>query len=83
MTGRQLHSLLHGLEDTHELVMRQGTDGDVLAQVWRSAQDEADDAYADWQERGGGDAYLTYRAAADRADAALDAMIELSARPAA
>jgi hypothetical protein len=75
MTVRQLHNLLRGLDDTHELVISRGTSGDVLQEVWRAAQDEADHAYAIWREVHGGDAYLLYRAAADRADAALDALV--------
>lgn len=49
--------------------------GEVLAQVWRVAEDEAHDAYAAWREQGGREAYLRYRAAADRADAALDGLV--------
>ena len=76
MTVRQLHNLLRGLDDTRELVVARRVDDDVLKEVWRAAQDEADHAYAVWREhRGSGDAYLLYRAAADRADAALDALI--------
>jgi hypothetical protein len=76
MTVRQLHNLLRGLDDTRELVVRKRRgDGDVFEEVWRAAQDEADHAYATWSDVGGGDAYLLYRAAADRADAALDALI--------
>jgi hypothetical protein len=74
MTVRQLHNLLRGLDDTRELVVS-GQDGDVLKDVWRAAQHEADQAYAAWTETGGFDAYLLYRASADRADAALDAVI--------
>lgn len=74
MTGRQLHQLLHGLDDTRELVVTSTPDGDVLREVWRAAQNEADGAYEAWRENRGGEAYLAYRAAADRADAALDAM---------
>jgi hypothetical protein len=77
MTVRQLHNLLRGLDDTRELVVkRRRGDGDILKEVWRAAQDEADNAYAAWRELRGLDAYLTYRAAADRADAALDALVE-------
>jgi hypothetical protein len=79
MTVRQLHNLLRGLDDTRELVVSRGRDGDVLHDVWRAAQDEADDAYEAWQEHRGREPYLLYRAAADRADAALDAVI--AARP--
>ena len=82
MTVRQLHNLLRGLDDTRELVIAYGRDGDVLGQVWRAAQDEADEAYAYWQEVGGREAYLAYRAAADRADAAMDALIGAQPRAA-
>jgi hypothetical protein len=74
MTVRQLHNLLRGLDDTRELVYS-GQDADVLKDVWRAAQEEADHAYAGWVEHAGIDAYLLYRACADRADAALDAVI--------
>jgi hypothetical protein len=74
MTVRQLHNLLRGLDDTRELVVS-GQDANVLKDVWRSAEDEADHAYSAWVEHGGADAYLRYRASADRADAALDAII--------
>jgi hypothetical protein len=76
MTVRQLHNLLRGIDDTRELVVARCDDGDVLFQVWRAAQDEADAAYGHWREVGGREAYLGYRAAADRADAAMDAVIE-------
>lgn len=78
MTVRQLHNLLRGLDDTREVVVRRrrgSRSGDLLKEVWRSAQDEADSAYAAWCERRGRDAYLAYRAAADRADAALDTLV--------
>ena len=74
MTVRQLHQLLRGLGDTREIVIGHGPSEDVLHAVWRAAQDEADDAYAAWREHPGREAYLAYRAAADRADAALDAL---------
>jgi hypothetical protein len=75
MTVRQLHNLLRGLDDTRELVVSSGVQGDVLKEVWRAAQEEADHAYAMWRDLRGCDAYLLYRAAADRADAALDALV--------
>lgn len=83
MTVRQLHNLLRGLDDTREVIVSRGVDGDVLKEVWRAAQDEADHAYAAWGELRGGDAYLLYRAAADRADAALDTLVASGARNAA
>jgi hypothetical protein len=75
MTVRQLHNLLRGLDDTREVIVgRRGRHDDVLMEVWRAAQDEADGAYAAWCEARSRDAYLAYRAAADRADAALDTL---------
>jgi|tagenome__1003787_1003787.scaffolds.fasta_scaffold20563994_3 hypothetical protein len=82
MTVRQLHQLLRGLDDTRELVVSRPPDGDVLHAVWRAAQDEADLAYADWCEHAGLESYLAYRAAADRADAALDAVMDHGAQAA-
>jgi hypothetical protein len=41
-----------------------------LHDVWRAAQAEADDAYWHWRDHPGAAAYVTYRAAQDRADAA-------------
>jgi hypothetical protein len=75
MTVRQLRNLLRGLDDTRELVVARGRVDDVLRQVWRAAEDEAEAAYCAWREVRGREAYLAYRAAADRADAALDAVI--------
>lgn len=43
-----------------------------LRYVRREAQVEANLAYEDWIARPGGDGYLVYRAAQDRADAAQD-----------
>jgi hypothetical protein len=82
MTVRQLHQLLRGLDDTRELVVSRTPTHDVLQAVWRAAQDEADEAYAAWCEHGGLEAYLAYRAAADRADAALDAVMDQGAQAA-
>ena len=46
----------------------------LFLQVWRVAEDEAREAYAEWRDHGGREPYLRYRAAADRADAALDGL---------
>jgi hypothetical protein len=75
MTSRRRDSLLGGWDDARELVVARGGDGDVLRQVWAAAQEEADLAYGDWREHHGRECYALYRAAADRADAALDALI--------
>ena len=75
MIIRQLQNLLQDLADTCELVVARAGSGDVLHQVWQVAQEEADAAYAWWCERPGREGYAAYRAAADRADAAMDAVM--------
>jgi hypothetical protein len=42
--------------------------------AWDEAQLEADFAYAAWRRKHGAEAYVVYRAAQDRADAAQDAL---------
>jgi hypothetical protein len=49
--------------------------------AWQDAQSEARCTYEDWRGRGGADAYLIYRAAQDRADAAQDALAHCSLSP--
>jgi hypothetical protein len=78
MSAKDLEELLGGVEDTRELVLRPVEEDDdidwrvdELHLAWVAAAAEAQDAYADWRERSGRDAYLVYRAAEDRADAAL------------
>ena len=74
MTGQQLEELLHGLEDTREVVITRAPEGDVALVVWRTAEEEAGMALVTWQLDGGGDAYAAYVAAVDRADAAAEAL---------
>jgi hypothetical protein len=47
---------------------------DGLWWAWDEAQDAAELAYLEWARAGECDAYFTYRAAQDRADAAQDAL---------
>jgi hypothetical protein len=51
-----------------------------LAFVRREAQAEANLAYDEWRRDPGTDAYFVYRAAQDRADAALDALADWALR---
>jgi hypothetical protein len=74
MTGRQLEDLLHELSDTREVVVSRVPEGDVALAVWRAAEGEATQAFGEWQRHGGADGYAAYRAAADRADAAAEAL---------
>jgi hypothetical protein len=49
-------------------------DGDPLAAAWKAARDDAMSAYQAWLDGTGPDAFAVYRAAADREEAAADAL---------
>ncbi len=80
MSIRELRRLLEEIEDTHELVLPgprsagPARGADELRATWTAARAEASVAYAAWRAHGGAHAYAVYRAAADRADAAQDAL---------
>jgi hypothetical protein len=80
MSIRELRRLLEDIEDTHELVLRGPRSAgparapDELRAAWAAARAEAHVAYEAWRARGGAEAYAVYRAAADRADAAQEAL---------
>lgn len=78
MSGRELRDLLEGVDDTHELVLRGSGDwyADELHAAWDAARHEANCAYDEWRQARGPTAYAAYRAAADRSDAAQDAMAD-------
>jgi hypothetical protein len=48
---------------------------DELFTIWSAARAEANLAYELWCDRPGSDAYVVYRAAEDRADAAEHALV--------
>ena len=76
MPSRQLLNVLDEIPDTGEIVIlappRQETDELLLA--WRAAHREADAALAEWRLRPTREAFASFRAAEDRADAAQDAL---------
>ena len=80
MTTRELRQLLEDVEDTREIVLAdrvaitEAREVAELQTVWSAARAEANLAYDAWRTTGGDDAYATYRAAEDRADAAEDAL---------
>jgi hypothetical protein len=80
MSAQDLKALLDQVADTRELVLRRsaglGPAWNALYDAWSDAHEEAEDALGEWQARGGGELYFLYRAAADREDAAQDALAD-------
>jgi predicted metalloendopeptidase len=74
MSVDELKHLLDDVPDSRELVLRRGERWSALHDAWREAHDEAVEAYAGWSTRRTTSAYVAYRAAQDRADAAQDSL---------
>ena len=87
MSAKDVKELLEHLDDTHEIVVlgpvaEPADEGpEELLRCWRDAQDDAAIAYRTWSAKPGAEAYAVYRAAADRAEAAQDALAAASTRP--
>jgi hypothetical protein len=85
MTVHQLHEILAELDDTRELVLESAApeaDEDPLFLAWRVAERRAGEALERWRGTGGCDAFAAYRALADQAAAAQDALAVTPARAA-
>jgi hypothetical protein len=84
MSSQELKTLLDQVADTRELVLRReaarGPAWNALYDAWSDAHEEAEDAWRTWRCGGGREAYSAYRAAADREDAAQDAVAAGDAR---
>ena len=88
MSTRELKELLERVEDTRELIIDPAVgqetavvgESELLA-VWAAARDESRRADAEWCAHSGADRYAVYRAAADRADAAQDALAAAAPGP--
>jgi hypothetical protein len=76
MSRNDLKLLLDQVADTHELILRREPARDALYDAWSDAHEETEGAWRTWRSDGGRDSYLAYRAAADREDAAQDALAE-------
>jgi hypothetical protein len=79
MSNHELRDLLERVDDTRELVLldisidRPDPAGELHA-AWREAARAAADMYAEWRARPDRLTFASYRAAADRADAAQDGL---------
>jgi hypothetical protein len=83
MSAHELKELLDQVHDTRELVLRPrsagaGSEWNALYDAWSDAHEEAEASYWEWRTRGGPLLYAAYRAAADREDAAQDALADVS-----
>ena len=69
-------ALLAAMPESHVFVLpgSAGPDGDALVAAWKAARDDAASAYRAWRERAGAEDFAVYRAAADREQAAADAL---------
>jgi hypothetical protein len=78
MSRSELKALLDQVPDTRELIFRRAAAYDASWNeaylAWSDAHVEAEEAYVSWRRCGGERAYLAYRAAQDREDAAQDAL---------
>jgi hypothetical protein len=78
MSSERLQVCFQALRSTGELVLTSSfdelLDEDPLRCAWAAAEADAALAYDAWQDRHDGHAFAVYRAAADRAAAAQDAL---------
>jgi hypothetical protein len=78
MSIHELKLLLDQVPDTRELILRReaarGPAWNALYDAWSDAHEETESAWRTWRSGGGREAYAAYRAAADREDAAQDAV---------
>ena len=72
MGHHELKLLLDQVADTRELILRREAILGADYVAWSDAHEEAEGAWRTWRSDGGREAYLAYRAAADREDAAQD-----------
>jgi hypothetical protein len=72
----ELKQLLDQVADTRELVLRRERSWGAEYGAWSDAHEEAEDAYLRWRATGTAEAYLVYRAAQDREDAAQDTLAQ-------
>jgi outer membrane protein TolC len=74
MSSHELKNLLDQVPDTRELVLRRPRTWSADFDAWREAREETRDAYQTWFAQQTAEAYVVYRAAQDREDAAQDTL---------
>ncbi len=75
MSSRDLERFLADLDGGDSFMLAPDST-DTLRSSWREAAEAARAAYSEWRRSKSVDAYALYRACADRADAAQDALAE-------
>jgi acyl-CoA reductase-like NAD-dependent aldehyde dehydrogenase len=75
MSSRDLERFLAELDGGESFLLAPDST-DALRASWREAAEAARAAYREWRRSKSLDAYAIYRACADRADAAQDALAE-------
>jgi hypothetical protein len=76
MSSHDLKRLLDDVADTREIVLRRARTWSADYDAWSDAHEEAEEALRLWRLLGGADAYVAYRAAQDREDAAQDTLAQ-------
>jgi hypothetical protein len=79
MTPKHLQRILEPLDDLGQYAVATGPaeasgPADALLIAWRAAAGDAREAYGAWRRRRDAESFAVYRASADRADAAQDAL---------
>ena len=72
VSSGDLKTLLDGVPDTLEIVLRREPEWSPVLEAWRDAAEESAEAFRAWCAGAG--SYAAYRAAQDREDAAQDAL---------
>jgi hypothetical protein len=76
MSHADLRSLLDDVPDTLEIILRRPPEWSPVLDAWRDAAEEARAAFGSWRRLRSAEAYVAYRAAQDREDAAQDALAQ-------
>ncbi len=76
MSTPELRHLLDQVADTREIILRHERTWSADYGAWSDAHEEAEEAYLRWRAAGTAEAYLVYRAAQDREDAAQDTLAQ-------